>query len=169
MAGDTDQPHASGALRRVLRQFPTGMVAITAYDREPVGLTIGSFVSISLDPPLVGFFVDRSSTTWPRLRRAGAFAVNVLAEEHEALCRRFAARGEDRFVDVRWSPGYRGAPLLAGALAWIECDLADIVASGDHHLVVGQVRHLELGPPGTPLVFFRGQFMPLAPDDRPDE
>jgi 3-hydroxy-9,10-secoandrosta-1,3,5(10)-triene-9,17-dione monooxygenase reductase component len=161
---DGKRPEVPGAFRRVLKEFPTGVVAITASDGEPVGLTIGSFVSISLGPPLVGFFVDRSSTTWPRIRRAGAFAVNALGEDHEKLCRRFAAIGHDRFADVSWTPGYREAPLLAGALAWIECDVSDVVASGDHYLVVGGVRRLEVGPTGSPLVFFRGQFARLAPD-----
>jgi flavin reductase (DIM6/NTAB) family NADH-FMN oxidoreductase RutF len=135
------------------------MVAITAFDSEPVGLAVGSFSSISLDPPLVGFFVDRSSTTWPRVRRAGAFAVNVLGVHQEELCRRFGSKGADRFAGVRWRPGSGDAPLIDGALAWIECDIDAVVETGDHVLVMGAVRRLETGEDSRPLVFFRGDLM----------
>src|SRR5437868_3535599 len=102
--------------RRVLGHFPTGVVAITAPDGEPVGMAVGSFASISLEPPLVGFFVDRGSSTWPRVARAGSFAVNVLAADQEAVCRRFGRKGVDRFAGVRWHPGHGDAPLLDGAV-----------------------------------------------------
>jgi 3-hydroxy-9,10-secoandrosta-1,3,5(10)-triene-9,17-dione monooxygenase reductase component len=148
-------------LRDVLAHFPTGMVAITADDGQPLGLTIGSFTSISLEPPLVGFFVDRSSSTWPRLQRAGAFAVNVLGRRHDDLCRRFAQKGADRFAGVAWVPGRSGCPLIEDALAWIECEIADVIDVGDHHLVVGAVLGLELGQREPPLIFFRRALAPL--------
>jgi 3-hydroxy-9,10-secoandrosta-1,3,5(10)-triene-9,17-dione monooxygenase reductase component len=150
--------------RHVLGHFPTGMVAVTAFDGEPVGLAVGSFSSISLDPPMVGFFVDRSSTTWPRIRRAGRFAVNVLGAHQEELCRRFGRKGMDRFAGVRWHPGLGDAPLIEGALAWIECDLDEVLETGDHVLAIGAARRLEVGEEGRPLIFFRGDFTrPVAP------
>ena len=149
--------------RHVLGHVPTGVVAITANNGGPVGMAVGSFVSISLEPPLVGFFVDRGSSTWPRVERAGAFAVNVLGEHHEELCRRFAQKEADRFAGVGWSSGaHSGAPLIDDALAWIECEIADVVDSGDHRLVVGAVRELRVGTRGRPLVFHRGGYTGLV-------
>src|SRR6476619_3878226 len=93
--------------RQVLGHFPTGVVVVTAVDDgEPVGLAIGSFSSVSLDPPLVGFFPDRSSTSWPRIEKAGSFAVNILGEHQEDICRTFASKGGDKFAGIGWKPGH---------------------------------------------------------------
>lgn len=140
----------------MLGQLPTGMVAITAHDDEPVGVAVGSFGSVSLEPPLVGFFIDRDSSTWPRIERAGAFAANVLGDHQRELCARFAVKDADRFADLDWSAGYRGAPLIDGALAWIECEIADVIELGDHFLAVGAVWHVRRATEGSPLVFFCG-------------
>jgi 3-hydroxy-9,10-secoandrosta-1,3,5(10)-triene-9,17-dione monooxygenase reductase component len=153
---------AAAEFRRVLGHLPTGVVAITAWDDEPVGMAVGSFVSISLDPPLVGFFVDRGSTTWPRIERAGSFAANVLSAGQEELCRRFGQRGVDRFADVRWQPGHAEAPLIAGAVAWIECDIRDVLETGDHLLVIGAVHRLRGHGDARPLVFFRSDYGRVA-------
>jgi len=106
------------AIRRILGPFCTGIVIVTAIaDAVPVGMTCQSFSSLSLDPPLILFSASHTSTSWPRIRHAGTFAVNILADDQEALCRRFASSGADKFLDVEWSPGAAGAPLLAGCLA----------------------------------------------------
>jgi 3-hydroxy-9,10-secoandrosta-1,3,5(10)-triene-9,17-dione monooxygenase reductase component len=160
-AADRGEP-ATEEFRHALRRFPTGVVAITAHDGEPVGLAIGSFVSISLEPPLVGFFFDNASTTGPRIEEAGRFAVNVLGEQHAALCQRFAVTGVDRFAGVAWTSGVVDAPLLDDALAWIECDIADVIQAGDHRLVVGHVRRVDIGQEARPLVFFGGELAALA-------
>ena len=157
------------AFRSVLGHHPTGVTAVTALDGEPVGMTIGSFCSISLDPMLVGFFVERGSSTWPRIRRAGTFAVNVLAEDQHELCRIFSTRGTDRFAHARWSPGLDGVPLLDGAVAWIECKIRQSVCAGDHELAIGAVRRFQEGHPGRPIVFYRGEYSQLAqPFGRPE-
>jgi flavin reductase (DIM6/NTAB) family NADH-FMN oxidoreductase RutF len=153
---------APADFRRVLGHFPTGVVAITAFDDGPVGVAVGSFTSISLDPPLVGFFISDSSSTWPRINRAGSFAVNILTEAQDELCRLFGVKGAQRFAELDWTPGHCSAPLLAGALAWIECDIADQVELGDHMLVVGAVRRLSAADGGSPLVFFRSDYGRLA-------
>jgi flavin reductase (DIM6/NTAB) family NADH-FMN oxidoreductase RutF len=150
------------AFRAVLGHYPTGVTAVTALDGEPIGMTIGSFSSISLEPMLVGFFVDSESSTWPRIQRAGAFAVNVLADDQHELCRVFATRGADRFANTGWTPGLDGVPLLDGAVAWIECELLRIVDAGDHELAIGTVRRVQEGP-GRPIVFYRGEYSRLAP------
>ena len=149
--------------RTVLGHHPTGVTAVTAFDGEPVGMTIGSFCSISLDPMLVGFFVEQGSSTWPRIRRAGTFAVNVLAEDQHELCRVFSTRGAERFANASWSSGLGGAPLLDGAIAWIECEILQLVHAGDHELAIGAVRRFREGPPGRPIVFYRGEYAQLAP------
>ena len=94
--------------RRVLGHFPTGVAVVTGIDEagKPVGMAVGSFSSVSLDPPLVAFMPDRRSTSWPRLRPSGAFCVNILGAEQESVCRAFAQRGGDKFADLSWRPAW---------------------------------------------------------------
>ncbi len=127
-------------------------------DGAPVGLAVNSFTSVSLDPALVAFAVNVRSTSWPKLRQAGAFCVNILAEDQEALSRAFAGHGADRFMGVGWRPAPSGAPVLSGILAWIDCTLEAEHAAGDHVIVVGRVAELALGQEGRPLVFYRGGY-----------
>jgi 3-hydroxy-9,10-secoandrosta-1,3,5(10)-triene-9,17-dione monooxygenase reductase component len=154
----------SARFRSVLGCFPTGVTVVTATDDTPVGLSVGAFFSVSLHPPLVGFCVQRSSRTWPRIQTAGTFCVNMLPAHHEGLSRRFAATGLDRFDGLGWEPTATGAPRLVGALAWIECRIDAVHPAGDHDLCVGQVLDLgeEAGDAG-PLVFFRGRYGTFAP------
>jgi flavin reductase (DIM6/NTAB) family NADH-FMN oxidoreductase RutF len=149
--------------RRVLGHFPTGVTIITAIDGgEAVGLAVGSFFSVSLDPPTVGFCAGKGSSTWPRIARGGSFCVNVLGEAQEDVCRRFATKGADRFAAVGWSASATGSPKLDGVLAWIDCRIVDVVDSGDHHIVVGDVVALDVDHDvereGGPLVFYRGGY-----------
>jgi flavin reductase (DIM6/NTAB) family NADH-FMN oxidoreductase RutF len=145
--------------RQVLGHFCTGVVIITAVDgAEPVGLTVQSFTSLSLTPPLVSFAVGRESSTWPRLKAAGDFCVNILADDQEALCRQFATSGADKFAGVGWRPGGTGAPVLNDALGFVECRIETEHPAGDHVLVVGRVTDLEITREGKPLLFYRGGF-----------
>lgn len=149
----------SAKFRQVLGHFATGVTVVTAMrGDEPLGLAVGSFSSVSLDPPLVGFFPDRSSTSWPKIEEAGAFCVNILGEDQEDVCRRFAMKGDDKFAGLGWRQAGSGAPLLDGVLAWIDCDIDKVVDAGDHFLVLGAVRELEVVHDGAPLVFFRGGY-----------
>ncbi len=153
--------------REVLGHFPTGVVVVTAIGPagQPVGMAVGSFSSVSLDPPLVVFYPDRRSTTWPLVRGAGSFCVNVLAADQDAVCRAFATSGGDKFRGVPWRPAGSGAPLLDGVLAWIDCELEAIHDAGDHDLVLGRVRALGVENRVLPLLFFRGgygRFLPLS-------
>ena len=150
--------------RHVLGHFPTGVTVITACTAEgaPVGLTIGSFCSVSLDPPLVGFLPMILSDRWPDIRDAGAFCVNVLSSEQTELCWRFARKSvEAPFEGIEWhrSEG-TGSPVLGGVLAWIDCSIATIVDAGDHHFVIGrvvQLQHVAGETEPNPLLFFRGR------------
>src|SRR5581483_7424445 len=106
--------------RAVLGNYPTGVVVITAVEDggAPCGMAVGSFTSVSLDPPLVAFLPDKSSTSFPKIRTASSFCVNVLAAEQEDICRAFARSGGDKFAGVAWTPTASGAPKLDGVSAW---------------------------------------------------
>lgn len=146
--------------RRALAVHAAGVVVITAQrGGVPVGLTATSFSSVSLDPPLVSFYVDQSSTTWPSLREADHFAVNVLASDQADLAARFARKGIDRFAEpTRWRPGPLGAPLLDDVSAHLICLPYERVGVGDHILVVGLVTQAEVRGPGRPLLYHQGRF-----------
>jgi flavin reductase (DIM6/NTAB) family NADH-FMN oxidoreductase RutF/DNA-binding IclR family transcriptional regulator len=146
--------------RTVLGHFPTGVAVVTGIDADgnPAGMAVGSFTSVSLDPPLVAFMPDRSSTSWPRFRDSGSFCVNILGAEQESVCRAFAARGGDKFADLSWRPAGSGSPVIDGVLAWIDCDLDVVHEAGDHYIVIGRVRELDIGTPALPLVFFQGGY-----------
>jgi 3-hydroxy-9,10-secoandrosta-1,3,5(10)-triene-9,17-dione monooxygenase reductase component len=150
--------------RQVLGHFATGVTVVTCVSGgHPLGLSVNSFTSVSLEPPLVAFCVTRSSATWPRMRDAGAFCVNVLAEDQEDMSRTFAARGPDRFLGVGWWPAPSGAPVLAGVLAWVDCTVEAEHPAGDHVIVVGRVAGMGLSREGRPLLFYRGGYGRFEP------
>lgn len=149
--------------RLVLGHFPTGVTVVTAMvDGEPVGFTIGSFTSVSLEPPLVGFLPMTTSERWIKMASAGTFCVNVLGIDHSDLCWRFAKSSiEQPFEGVSWSPApITGSPIIEGAIAWMDCTTAEVVDAGDHFFVMGLVvgmDHADEDSKPAPLLFFRGQ------------
>jgi len=151
--------------RTVLGHFPTGVAAITATspDGSPVGLAVGSFTSVSLDPPLVAFLPDKGSSSFPKIRDAGAFCVNVLASDQEVVCRQFAASGTDKFAGLSWTPTPTNSPRLEGVVAWIDCEIADVIDAGDHYIVLGRVRDLDVTNAELPLLFFQGGYGSFRP------
>jgi flavin reductase (DIM6/NTAB) family NADH-FMN oxidoreductase RutF/DNA-binding IclR family transcriptional regulator len=157
-----------GRFRHVVGHFPTGVVVVTAMHGEagPVGMAVGSFTSVSLDPPLVAFLPDRSSTSFPKIRDVGSFCINVLADDQEHLCRAFAARGGDKYGSAGWRPAGSGAPVLDGVVAWIDCDVDQVLEAGDHYIVVGRVRDLAVHNTTSPLLFFRGGYGGFSPASR---
>jgi flavin reductase (DIM6/NTAB) family NADH-FMN oxidoreductase RutF len=146
--------------RQVLGHYPTGVTIVTAAgaDGTPAGMAIGSFTSVSLNPPLVAFFPEKTSSTFPKIRASGSFCVNVMSAHQEVVCRSFATRGHDRFKDIKWRAAATGSPILDGVVAWIDCDIEEVADLGDHHLVVGRVRSLAIENPALPLMFFRGGY-----------
>jgi 3-hydroxy-9,10-secoandrosta-1,3,5(10)-triene-9,17-dione monooxygenase reductase component len=149
----------SARFRQVLGYFPTGVTVVTAVDDGvPVGLAVGSFCSASLDPPLVAFFPDKSSSSWPRIEASGSFCVNILGDDQEDVSRRFATKGADKFGGLGWRPSASGSPILADVTAWIDCDVHEVFDAGDHYCVLGLVTELEVAEGGTPLVFCRGGY-----------
>lgn len=155
----TDAPFDSARFRQVLGHFPTGVTVITAiHEDKPVGLAVGSFSSVSLEPPLVLFCAACSSSTWPKIREAGRFCVNILDEGQEDICRTFASKAVDKFEGIGWKHSPLGSPVLNDVLAWIDCEVADVVHEGDHDVVVGRVSSLDVAHQGSPLVFYRGGY-----------
>ena len=153
--------------RRVLGNFPTGVVAITSVNEAgaPIGMAVGSFTSVSLNPPLVAFLPDRASTTWPQVRDYGSFCVNILGSEQETVCRTMATSGVEKFADVSWRPSGSGSPVIEGVVGWIDCDIETVHEAGDHYIVIGRVRDMEVIDSALPLLFFRsgyGRFAPLS-------
>jgi 3-hydroxy-9,10-secoandrosta-1,3,5(10)-triene-9,17-dione monooxygenase reductase component len=151
--------------RRVLSHFCSGVVVVTAvYEGIPVGLTCQSFSSLSLEPPLVLFSVARTSRSWARLRETGRFAVNILGADQERTSRVFSTPGADKFAGQHWTPGrVTGAPLLAGAMAHLECSMYAVHDGGDHEIAVGRVLALhEHDEPGPALLYFRSQYRHLS-------
>lgn len=162
MSADTSDPVIESAdFRHVLGHFPTGVTVVTAAGAErPVGVAIGSFASISLDPPLVGFFLGTSSGSWPAMEAAGHFCVNVLTKDQQALCGVMASKADDKFDGVETTPApVTGAPVLPDVHAMIDCRIEQVVTLGDHNLIVGRVQALAVtDPDGSPMVFYKGQY-----------
>lgn len=155
---------AADGFKAALSQHAAGVVIVTARpEGVPVGLTATSFASVSLDPPLVSFYVDRSSTTWPWLRLADHFAINVLAGDQHDLATRFARRGIDRFAGpTRWHQGPQDVPLLDDVAAHVLCVPHTTVEIGDHTLVVGLVTGATVGT-ARPLLYHQGRYGRFLP------
>lgn len=150
--------------RGVLGAFPTGVALITASGAGgPVGMAVSSFMSLSLDPPLVLFCAALSSGTWPLVEATGAFAVNVLGEDAADVCLRFARRGVDRFAGSGYRLGATGAPVLSGVAAHLDCRIEAVHPGGDHAIVVGRVVHLAADDNVRPLIFHAGDYRALRP------
>jgi flavin reductase (DIM6/NTAB) family NADH-FMN oxidoreductase RutF len=157
------QPFSGDDFRRACGRFTTGVTIACVMDARgaPHGLTVNSFTSVSLDPPLVLVAVGHSASVIDAFREARFFAVNVLSAGQRTLSDRFARKGEDRFDGLAWHAGETGAPVLDGTLAEIECAMRYRFTAGDHDLMVGEVVRAETRE-GAPLVYFGGRYRKLA-------
>lgn len=157
--GPFDGGAESAALRSALGRFATGVTLATCCDAAgaPVGLTVNSFGALSLQPPLVQWSLRWESPSLAAFQAAEHFAINVLAEPHLELSRRFAATHGKRFELGRWSAGHFGAPVLAGALAVFECQRRSAERHGDHVLIIGEVLH-HGAHSGAPLLFHASRY-----------
>ena len=146
--------------RTVLGHFATGVAVVTAvHQGRPVGMTVQSFCSLSLDPPLILLCPGRVSTSWPRIEAVGRLCINLLAEGQASLARQFARPDTDKFGGVRWRPAPEtGSPVLEDALAWIDCTLEEVHPGGDHLVAICRVLDLEAVAGVRPLVFFQSGF-----------
>lgn len=153
--------------RKALGLFPTGVSVITCRteDGEPFGITANSFSSVSLDPPLILWSIDRAARSAPAFEAAKAFAVSVLEAQQTELAIRFAQGGLHKFAGITLPDGLDGVPLIPGAVAHFECTTHALVNGGDHLIILGHVRSF-MTFPGTPMVFAHGRFVELS--DRAD-
>lgn len=148
----------SETFRAVLGNYPTGVAVVTGLDPagEPIGMVVGTFTSVSLEPPLVAFLPMKSSRTFNQLRDASAqFCINILAADQEPICRHLASYGENKFATVAWHKSPAGNPVIDGVVAWIDCEYANVVDGGDHYIVLGAVKTMGLERDASPLLFFQ--------------
>lgn len=152
--------------RDAMGRFATGLTVVTGMDGdEPVGFTCQSFVSVSLDPPLVSVCVMGTSRSWLRLRRSVGLCVHVLSDRQADLARRLAAPEGDRWAGVTWKLANNGAPLIEDTLLTVECSPVSELPAGDHILVLCRVTLLRVpdsAADDAPLLFYRGRFHQLA-------
>lgn len=151
--------------RDALGCFATGIAVVTTLepDGTPVGVTVNSFSSVSLDPPLVQFCLGRAAMSFAAFTAAPSFAVNILADDQADLSVRFSRRDQqERWGGVAVERWDSGVPILAGCLASLECDMEHQFSGGDHVILVGRVRRLASRTDGRPLLYFRGGYANLA-------
>lgn len=146
--------------RQVLGHVPTSVVVVTGIgtDGRPHGITIGSFVSVSLEPALVGFLPGLNSHSWQAIAGSGRFCVNVLADGQDELCWKFARESDDKFDGVNWVKSPSGQPELPGCIATIDCTIHSQIELGDHYMVVGHVQALDnIDDAGDAMAFYKGK------------
>ncbi|MFT4084278.1 MAG: flavin reductase family protein [Nocardioides sp.] len=150
-------------LRNAFSHFPSGVAALAArIEGAPTALVASSFtVGVSLEPPLVLFAVQNSSTTWPTLRRAPRIGISVLGETHDQACRQLASKNGDRFAGLDLAETTAGALFISGAPIWLECEIEAEVPAGDHHVILLRIEALQTQPHINPLVFHQSGFRRL--------
>ncbi len=156
-------PIDANELRRVWGHFPTGVSVITTQDKlgAPRGLTANALTSVSLTPPLLLVCIDKKSDTYPCFEESRLFTVNILADDQQALSRKFAVSGGDKFEGVSYRAGANGAPILDGALAYLECRVTAVHDGGDHTIYIAAIERAETGS-GRPLLFYQGKYFTLG-------
>ncbi len=158
---------SSAQFRSACGAFATGIAIATVMGRDgkPHGLTVNSFTSVSLNPPLVLICVAHKAASHGPFASAGSFAINILSAGQEALSTHFASSHPNRFEGVEWCAGVVGAPVLAGSLAVLECETKERIEAGDHTIFLGQVRHAACAGQaegGAPLVYYKGKYARLS-------
>ncbi len=159
MSSNVDAVH----FRRACSKYATGVAVVTVLDRDgmPLGMTVNSFTSVSLDPPLVLICVDNRAAMLEHLVATELVGINVLTESQAALSVRFARPGEDRFGTVEWRPGESGVPELPGVLAMFECRKYQVIPAGDHQIFVLEAQHVRWRE-DRPLIYFQSAYQSLA-------
>ncbi|MGE7990494.1 flavin reductase family protein [Pseudomonas sp. NPDC089554] len=153
------------SFREALGHYASGITVITSHlDGELLGFTCQSFYSVSMSPPLVSFSVMANSASYPKIRQAGRFAVNILSGEQVGISNQFAQRGADKWQGVQWQDSPLGNPVIAGSLHWLDCEIHAEYAAGDHLIVIGEVKALDVQEAAVaqPLLYFKGQYRNLS-------
>ena len=146
--------------RKVLGKYPTGVTLVSSKDDQgPFAMVIGSFGSVSLDPPLVQFMPAKESGTWSRIKKTGRYCVNVLGEQQLDLSNSFFNKDKDPFEAIHWSESTLGSPIIEGCVAWIDCLIGDVHEAGDHYIVIGEVQGIGATEKDEgPLLFLGGAY-----------
>ncbi|HRH74960.1 flavin reductase family protein [Zoogloea sp.] len=152
------------AFRDTLGMFPTGVTVITARapGGQPIGLTVSSFNSVSLTPPLIVWSLSGHLPSVRAFENAAVYAINVLAEDQQDISQRFASRSDDKFAGLEYVEGVDGVPLLPGCVAWFQCRQFARHPGGDHVVFIGEVVRFELDQARKPLIFQGGAYRRLA-------
>lgn len=151
-------------LRDAFGRFPSGVTAICALENAiPIGMAASAFVPVSLDPPLASVCVQKTSTTWPRLRRLERLGISFLGESHDAAARQLADKTGDRFAGIEWDATENGAVFVGGATAWLECTIHEEIPAGDHQIVLFRIERFTTHPKVNPLIFHSSRFHSSVP------
>lgn len=144
------------AFKKAMGNYPTGVTVVTTFDKQnnPIGLTVNSFASVSLDPLLILWSIDKKSSSYPVFLEVEKFAVNILAEDQAEICNLFASKVADRFSQCKWGTSERQLPLIAGSLSHLECKTVNRVDAGDHIIFIGEVIHIH-NEEKDPLLYHR--------------
>lgn len=165
-----DREVSSADFRSAMRHLVGAVSVITVGRGDDVtGMTVTSMSSLALDPPSLIVSVNRSASSWPLLRKYGFFAVNILSAEQRDIAERFSGKGGlkgvERFAGAEWTARGSGAPLLAGAPAAIDCEVEEIIERHSHGIVIGRVREVQLGPAGSALAYWHGDYLAVGRDE----
>jgi len=148
--------------RRIMGSFATGVTVVTTSSEPPTGLTANSVTSLSLDPPLVLFAVDKKASSHQAFQDTKCFAMNILTEKQQDISNRFATPGPKDFSDLEIKTAETGAPIIADSLGWVDCKLVEVLPGGDHDIFIGEIVAGELNS-GDPLLYFAGKYREVAP------
>ena len=145
--------------KKALGNYPTGVTVVTAFDEQnnPMGLTVNSFASVSIDPLLILWSIDKKSGSYEAFLKVNKFAVNILADDQADLCGLFASKVEDRFSQCTWEKTERELPVFPGALSQLECEVDKTIDAGDHIIFIGKVINI-LNEDKNPLLYHRRKF-----------
>lgn len=150
---------AQADFKKALGNYPTGVTVVTTFDKQnnPIGLTVNSFASVSLDPLLILWSIDKKSGSYQTFLEVEKFAVNILADDQADVCSLFASKVEDRFSQCKWEKSERQLPVLSDSLAQLECKTAKQIDAGDHVIFIGEVIHIH-NEEKNPLLYHRRNF-----------
>ncbi len=165
-----DREVSSADFRGAMRHLTGGVSVITAgRGRDISGMTVTSVSSLSVDPPALVVSINRAASSWPLIRRHGAFGVNILTSDQIDVAERFTGKGglkgADRFAGAKWTARVSGVPLLVGALAAIDCEVEDVVERHSHAIVIGRVLDVEVSARSAALAYWQGQYVAIDQDE----
>ena len=166
----TEIPVSSADFRGAMRHLTGGVSVITAgRGKDITGMTVTSVTSLSVDPPTLIVSINRDASSFPLIRRHGAFGVNILAADQLDVAERFAGKGglkgADRFAGARWVTAVSGVPLLVGALSAVDCEVEEIVERHSHGIVIGRVRDIKNSTRTAALAYWHGQYVAVDQDE----